>query len=339
MKSTVSLDNYLRQSLINLNRIDNEVLCKTTRLRSPLLNQSDTINDTTMDNNQLANSLNNCEIIKRKLIQIKKKNNSTLDLSMTSKSYQYRLESARSKIKELNKNNCTFHPVIDKMSKRLAEYLESLNQRTKRKKINKSSNNSFISEYKYSPYSNRINSSVDNNSTGAFYLYEKSKRSRERKQLKKDYEEKQRLKNEKEELNKMFKPTLYKKTNDKIITHHKPNNSMYIINKEKKNLQRELLSQFNEGKQCTFKPMLCINNLSNDETLIQTQIPYINDYVNERRKNKSTSKAKSKTINATKRKYIVTIPKKDERKKKLSRHTNIYVKEQRKIMGTSLFYE
>ena len=318
MKSTVSLDNYLRQSLINLNRIDNEVLCKTTRLRSPLLNQSDTINDTTMDNNQLANSLNNCEIIKRKLIQIKKKNNSTLDLRMTSKSYKYRLESARSKIKEFNKNNCTFHPVIDKMSKRLAEYLESSNQRTKRKKCN----NSFISEYKYSPYSNRINSSIDNNSTGAFYLYEKSKRSRERKQLKKEYEEKQRLKKEKEELSKMFKPTLYKKPNDKILTHHKPNNSMYIINKEKKNLQRELFSQFNEGKDCTFKPMLCIN-----------------DYVNERRKNKSTSKAKSNTINATKRKYIVTIPKKNERKKKLSRHTNIHVKEQRKIMGTSLFYE
>lgn len=334
MKSTVSLDNYLRQSLINFNRIDNEVLCKTTRLRSPLYSQSDNNNDTSIDNNQLANSLNNCEIIKRKLIQIKKKNNSTLDLSITSKSYQYRLESARSKIKELNKNNFTFHPVIDKMSKRLAEYIEP---RTKRKKCN----NSFVSEFKYSPYSNRMNSSVDNNSTGAFYLYEKSKRSRERKQLKKEYEQKQKIKKEKEELSKMFKPTLYKRVNDKIITHHRLNNSMYIVNKEKKNLQRELLSQFNEGKQCTFKPMLCISNLSNDETLIQSQVPYINDYVNERRKNKSTSKANSNTINTTKRKYIVTIPQSDKREKKLCRHANTpeRVKEQRKIMGTSLFYE
>ena len=334
MKSTVSLDNYLRQSLINFNRIDNEVLCKTTRLRSPLYSQSDNNNDTSIDNNQLANSLNNCEIIKRKLIQIKKKNNSTLDLSITSKSYQYRLESARSKIKELNKNNFTFHPVIDKMSKRLAEYIEP---RTKRKKCN----NSFASELKYSPYSNRMNSSVDNNSTGAFYLYEKSKRSRERKQLKKEYEQKQKIKKEKEELSKMFKPTLYKRVNDKIITHHRLNNSMYIVNKEKKNLQRELLSQFNEGKQCTFKPMLCISNLSNDETLIQSQVPYINDYVNERRKNKSTSKANSNTINTTKRKYIVTIPQSDKREKKLCRHANTpeRVKEQRKIMGTSLFYE
>ena len=334
MKSTVSLDNYLRQSLINFNRIDNEVLCKTTRLRSPLYSQSDNNNDTSIDNNQLANSLNNCEIIKRKLIQIKKKNNSTLDLSITSKSYQYRLESARSKIKELNKNNFTFHPVIDKMSKRLAEYIEP---RTKRKK----GNNSFVSEFKYSPYSNRMNSSVDNNSTGAFYLYEKSKRSRERKQLKKEYEQKQKIKKEKEELSKMFKPTLYKRVNDKIITHHRLNNSMYIVNKEKKNLQRELLSQFNEGKQCTFKPMLCISNLSNDETLIQSQVPYINDYVNERRKNKSTSKANSNTINTTKRKYIATIPQSDKREKKLCRHANTpeRVKEQRKIMGTSLFYE
>ena len=334
MKSTVSLDNYLRQSLINFNRIDNEVLCKTTRLRSPLYSQSDNNNDTSIENNQLANSLNNCEIIKRKLIQIKKKNNSTLDLSITSKSYQYRLESARSKIKELNKNNFTFHPVIDKMSKRLAEYIEP---RTKRKK----GNNSFVSEFKYSPYSNRMNSSVDNNSTGAFYLYEKSKRSRERKQLKKEYEQKQKIKKEKEELSKMFKPTLYKRVNDKIITHHRLNNSMYIVNKEKKNLQRELLSQFNEGKQCTFKPMLCISNLSNDETLIQSQVPYINDYVNERRKNKSTSKANSNTINTTKRKYIVTIPQSDKREKKLCRHANTpeRVKEQRKIMGTSLFYE
>ena len=334
MKSTVSLDNYLRQSLINFNRIDNEVLCKTTRLRSPLYSQSDNNNDTSIDNNQLANSLNNCEIIKRKLIQIKKKNNSTLDLSITSKSYQYRLESARSKIKELNKNNFTFHPVIDKMSKRLAEYIEP---RTKRKK----GNNSFVSEFKYSPYSNRMNSSVDNNSTGAFYLYEKSKRSRERKQLKKEYEQKQKIKKEKEELSKMFKPTLYKRVNDKIITHHRLNNSMYIVNKEKKNLQRELLSQFNEGKQCTFKPMLCISNLSNDETLIQSQVPYINDYVNEKRKNKSTSKANSNTINTTKRKYIVTIPQSDKREKKLCRHANTpeRVKEQRKIMGTSLFYE
>ena len=334
MKSTVSLDNYLRQSLINFNRIDNEVLCKTTRLRSPLYSQSDNNNDTSIDNNQLANSLNNCEIIKRKLIQIKKKNNSTLDLSITSKSYQYRLESARSKIKELNKNNFTFHPVIDKMSKRLAEYIEP---RTKRKKCN----NSFVSEFKYSPYSNRMNSSVDNNSTGAFYLYEKSKRSRERKQLKKEYEQKQKIKKEKEELSKMFKPTLYKRVNDKIITHHRLNNSMYIANKEKQNLQRELLSQFNEGKQCTFKPMLCISNLSNDETLIQSQVPYINDYVNERRKNKSTSKANSNTINTTKRKYIATIPQSDKREKKLCRHANTpeRVKEQRKIMGTSLFYE
>ena len=334
MKSTVSLDNYLRQSLINFNRIDNEVLCKTTRLRSPLYSQSDNNNDTSIDNNQLANSLNNCEIIKRKLIQIKKKNNSTLDLSITSKSYQYRLESARSKIKELNKNNFTFHPVIDKMSKRLAEYIEP---RTKRKKCN----NSFVSEFKYSPYSNRMNSSVDNNSTGAFYLYEKSKRSRERKQLKKEYEQKQKIKKEKEELSKMFKPTLYKRENDKIITHHRLNNSMYIANKEKQNLQRELLSQFNEGKQCTFKPMLCISNLSNDETLIQSQVPYINDYVNERRKNKSTSKANSNTINTTKRKYIATIPQSDKREKKLCRHANTpeRVKEQRKIMGTSLFYE
>ena len=334
MKSTVSLDNYLRQSLINFHRIDNEVLCKTTRLRSPLYSQSDNNNDTSIDNNQLANSLNNCEIIKRKLIQIKKKNNSTLDLSITSKSYQYRLESARSKIKELNKNNFTFHPVIDKMSKRLAEYIEP---RTKRKK----GNNSFVSEFKYSPYSNRMNSSVDNNSTGAFYLYEKSKRSRERKQLKKEYEQKQKIKKEKEELSKMFKPTLYKRVNDKIITHHRLNNSVYIANKEKKNLQRELLSQFNEGKQCTFKPMLCISNLSNDETLIQSQVPYTNDYVNERRKNKSTSKANSNTINTTKRKYIATIPQSDKREKKLCRHANTpeRVKEQRKIMGTSLFYE
>ena len=177
--------------------------------------------------------------------------------------------------------------------------------------------------------------------TGAFYLYEKSKRSRERKQLKKEYEQKQKIKKEKEELSKMFKPTLYKRVNDKIITHHRLNNSMYIVNKEKKNLQRELLSQFNEGKKCTFKPMLCISNLSNDETLIQSQVPYINDYVNEKRKNKSTSKANSNTINTTKRKYIVTIPQSDKREKKLCRHANTpeRVKEQRKIMGTSLFYE
>ena len=345
MKSTISLDNYLRQSLINFNRIDKEVLSKTSRLRSPKLNQSDNNNDSSIESNPLANSLNNCEIIKRKLIQIKKKNNNSLDLSITSKSYQYRLESARSKIKELNSNmnNCTFHPVIDKMSKRLAEYLEPSNQRirTKKKKYNKSSNNSFISEYKYSPYANRLNSSVDNNNSTAFYLYEKSKRSRERKQLKKEYEEKQKIKKENEELSKMFKPTLYKKLNNKIITHHRPNNSMYMINIEKKNIQRELLNQYNEGKKCTFKPMLCINNLSNDETLITSQVPYINDYVNEKRKNINTSKEKSNTITATKRKYIVNMPKSEEKRKKLTRHTNTpeRLKEQRKIMRTSLFYE
>ena len=337
MKSTISLDEYLRQSLINFNRIDNEVLSKTSRLRSPMLNQSDINNDSTLESNPLPNSLNNCE---RK--KTKKKN--SLDLSITSKSYQYRLESSHNKIKELNRNmnNFTFHPLINKKSTRLADNLEPSNQRirTKRKKYYKSSNSSFVSEYQHSPYANRLNSSVGNR-TEAFYLYEKTKRSQERKKIQKDFEEKKKISQEQEELKKMFKPTLYKKSNNNLITHHRPNNSMYLINKERNTIKKEMLYQYNEGKQCTFKPMLYITNISNDESLIKSQIPYINDYVNERRKQITTSKEKSNKIRATSRQYIVNYAKIDKKRKKPIRHINTpeRLKEQRKTMGTSLFYE
>ena len=337
MKSTISLDEYLRQSLINFNRIDNEVLSKTSRLRSPMLNQSDINNDSTLESNPLPNSLNNCE---RK--KTKKKN--SLDLSITSKSYQYRLESSHNKIKELNRNmnNFTFHPLINKKSTRLADNLEPSNQRirTKRKKYYKSSNSSFVSEYRHSPYANRLNSSVGNR-TEAFYLYEKTKRSQERKKIQKDFEEKKKISQEQEELKKMFKPTLYKKSNNNLITHHRPNNSMYLINKERNTIKKEMLYQYNEGKQCTFKPMLYITNISNDESLIKSQIPYINDYVNERRKQITTSKEKSNKIRATSRQYIVNYAKTDKKRKKPIRHINTpeRLKEQRKTMGTSLFYE
>lgn len=343
MKSTISLDEYLRQSLINFNRIDNEVLSKTSRLRSPVNNQSDINNDSTLESNPLPNSINNCEVTNQR--RKKKKNNNSLDLSITSKSYQYRLESSHNKIKELNRNmnNFTFHPLINKTSKRLADNLEPSNQRirTKRKNYN-SSNNSFVSEYQHSPYANRINSSVDNKSNAeAFYIYEKTKRSQERKKIQKDFEEKKKIRLEQEELKKMFKPTLYKKSNTNLITHHRPTNLMYLINKEKNNIKKEMLNQYNEGKKCTFKPMLYSTNISNDETLIKSQIAYINDYVNERRKNIIPSKEKPNKLKATNRQYIVNIAKSDKKRKNISRHINTpeRLKEQRKTMGTSLFYE
>ena len=83
MKSTISLDEYLRQSLINFNRIDNEVLSKTCRLRSPMLNQSDINNDSTLESNPLPNSLNNCERKKTK------KKNSTIKNSLGNQPFYF----------------------------------------------------------------------------------------------------------------------------------------------------------------------------------------------------------------------------------------------------------
>lgn len=361
MKSTISLDQYLRQSLINFHKIDNEVLKKTHYLREPEeKSENKGEENESIENPLMSSSFNNCEIIKRKIIQLKKKNNNSLDLSVTSKSYQYRLESARQKIKEHeNIKNCTFHPVIDKISKKLAEYLEPSAERitkSKKKKIN-GMNNSFVSTYKFSPYSEINGNSICINESQNFSLYEKSKRSREKKKIMKEREEKMKLEKENDEISKMFKPHLYKKGKGDLTPFRpKQNFNIYLFKNEKNNrhvekrkIQRELLSQYNDTKLCTFKPKINSSEVLNDDNLIQYQVPYINDYVNEKRKKLNLSIEKQNRINSTitssQRRYIINnnnnSQKQTSQKNKNSykkTQTPVKINEQRKLMGTTLFY-
>lgn len=358
MKSTITLDQYLRQSLINFHKIDNEVLKKTHYLREPEQeSESKGGENESIDNALMSSSFNNCEIIKRKLIQLKKKNNnSSLDLSLTSKSYQCRLESARKKIKEYeNIKNCTFHPVIDKISKKLAEYLEPSAERITKKKKNNGMNNSFVSGYKFSPYSEIKGDNICINENLNFSLHEKSKRAREKKKMIKEREEKMKLEKENEEISKMFKPHLYKKEKEDLTSFRpKQNFNIYLLKNEKnsrhvekKKIQLELLNQYNDTKLCTFRPKINTGKILNDENLIQYQVPYINDYVNEKRKKLNLSLEKQNRTNSTitlsQRRYIVNnnnnsqkqISYKNKNKKS---QTPIKINEQRKLMGTTLFY-
>ena len=247
----------------------------------------------------------------------------------------------------------SYKPSLDKTSLKIASNLESSMQRlTKKRKIhsanhhNKSYSFDINATQTIKRYSAKSNKKIE----------EMYKKGLDRIAIKKQIFNENRKKKENEYKQFTFKPITNK---DSIIFNnvkikHKPEFSYNIQSSWyskvlKNNDIRKIKFDEEEIQQCTFTPKISELDIDNDYTIIQRQIPVINDYVNQRRtvieNSKKLNEENEKIFGNNKNFQIkITVPKEfrfNQRKPNSynhSRASSIEIEENRKELGTYSFF-
>ena len=234
--------------------------------------------------------------------KIKNKNNN--GNSNISNCYQ------KNKSFEINKNenkikkNFSFNKIINNRVN--YNYIEN-NIKKEIKKIKKIKKGNFISKNMNSPYYKKIN--IEKKSNIKYYnnLYQRCKLQ---KILKEDKFEEERFNNKKKEINYSFTPKINKNLNSSNIKNKDSKTKRlkrFLINnelfqkKKKYNLIKIIKNIILENKEeTTFTPKINKTISSDDIKIISYEIPYINNYVLERRnfiKKKEEEKNKKNNLN------------------------------------------
>ena len=196
--------------------------------------------------------------------------------------------------------NFSFKPKLDKNSEKINEKLIKQNITPKKRLLQKKEKYNpfkgiYFSKNIYSPYY-RKNSLIENdknkNIKSFINLYHRCK---DQKILKDEKLQEERFNKIKKEMNYSFKPKLYKSVNSTpknikninskidIINNFISNNELFI--KKKKNnlvkLMKRIITENNED--ITFTPKINRTISSDDINTISFEIPYINNYVFQRR--------------------------------------------------------
>ena len=247
----------------------------------------------------------------------------------------------------------SYKPTLDKTSLKIASNLESSMQRlTKKRKIHSA-------EHHKNSYSFDINANQTIKrypSTSNKKIEEMYKKGLDKIEIKKKKFTENRKKKENEYKKFSFKPITNKDSFifNNVKVKHKPEfsyniQSIWYSKVLKDNDIRKIKYDEEEIQQCTFTPKISELDIDNDPSIIQRQIPVINDYVNKRRiaieNTKKLNEENEKIFGNNNNFQIkITVPKEFRFNKRKpysynhSRASSIEIEENRKELGTYSFF-